>query len=755
MKNNKKIIFLLIIFIVFMSMFIIFHNNNKGKSNGNEIVLADELSLIDSSKWVAVDGLGRMVSNNIIVNPKKRYVGMFYWTWHMDNNSTYSYNVNNIMKNNPTRSHDTAWWDTNYNVKSYWWNEPIYGYYLESDDYVLRKQAELLADAGIDFIVFDCTNGSNTTKAAYENLLKVWKIAKNDGINVPKIAFMLPFTYSSESYISFMNIYNNLYSKSSSNYQKYSDLLFIYNKKPLIILDTKGAPKDMLNLLQEFEVREANITYFDSGPKEGNAKWDWLSVYPQAYYLKPNGTAEEISVGVSQNADYVRNKLTAMNGNNVMGRSYAYNDYSYSYTYRNSLIKVSNIIEGANAKSYNTSLYGRNFQQQWDYALSVDPEVVFVTGWNEWIMGRFKNWEGVTNAFPDEYNDEYSRDIEPSKGDLKDYYYYQLVSNVRKYKGANSITKQLNPITIDINKISDWNNNNIIEYNHYTGGNNRDSLGFGENYYKNDTFRNDIKKAKVAYDSQNIYFYVETVNKLTSYTDNNWMRLLIDTKDSINSREDDNWEEFEYIVNRNNIKEDKMILEKSIGGWNFKKIGEVRYTINDNVLQVEIPRGYLEMTNDNILFNFKWCDNNLTNGDIMTIYTDGDSAPGGRFAFQFSGISKYDDTQSIVDIKLKPEDIKINVGQKYQIEVITNSNALINNIIWSSSNTNIASVDENGNVKGLKEGKSIIKAVIDGREISTTITVKKNINYFIYIVIFFIIIDIVIIFIKLKRKLSI
>ena len=84
-----------------------------------------------------------------------------------------------------------------------------------------------------------------------------------------------------------------------------------------------------------------------------------------------------------------------------------------------------------------------------------------------------------------------------------------------------------------------------------------------------------------------------------------------------------------------------MTLEKSTGGWKFKKVGEVKYTINGKILQVEIPRSYLGMTGKNISFNFKWCDNNLTNGDIMTLYTDGDAAPGARFAFHFEGSASY------------------------------------------------------------------------------------------------------------------
>ena len=739
----KKILIIIMFFLVLLIPF----NYQKEKIVAKDISLPDISDSVNPSKWVAVDGLGRSISNNINVPQKNRYVGMFYWTWHVGNNGNAAYNVNNIIKQNPTRVHDFNWWNSNYPANSYWWNEPIYGYYLEVDDYVLRKHAELLADAMVDFVVFDCTNGALTWQVAYENLLKVWKEAQNDGIKVPKIAFMLPFSYSNNSYKSLMDIYNNLYSPVSSNYQKYHDLFFYYNSKPLLLMDSNKAPADVQAILNNFTVRKVNSSYFKTGGLY-TGEWDWLSTYPQAYYLKGNNYIEQTSVSVAQNASYTNNTLTAMNGNNIMGRSYAKGNYSYSYTYRNSLITVSNSIVGNSIKSSNPSLYGRNFQQQWDYALSLDPEVIFVTGWNEWIMGRFEKWQGVTNAFPDQYNDEYSRDIEPSNGELKDNYYYQLVSNIRKYKGALKETEQLQPVTIDITKTSDWDNANIINYNHYVGGKRRDSDGYGiatKLHYNNDTFRNDIVKAKVSYDSYYIYFYVETKDNLSSYTDNNFMRLLIDTKSSITNNDTDNWEEFEYIVNRDKATERTMTLEKSTGGWNFNKVGDVEYTINSNILQIAIPRKYLGMISDNISFNFKWCDNNLDNGDIMSIYTNGDAAPSGRFAFQFNGTEKYDDTKekiSVDEFEILPKVDEIKINERITLTVNIKSNSTQNKkILWNSSNPNIASIDENGNLVGINSGTTVISAkTMDGKyETSINITVlneEENVNktnYLIYL----------------------
>ena len=61
------------------------------------------------------------------------------------------------------------------------------------------------------------------------------------------------------------------------------------------------------------------------------SEWGWLSTYPQAlYYAKPGdvkqGIVEQITVGVAQNHNYELGMLSAMSGNNVMGRSYTHDN---------------------------------------------------------------------------------------------------------------------------------------------------------------------------------------------------------------------------------------------------------------------------------------------------------------------------------------------------------------------------------------------------------------------------------------------
>ena len=109
------------------------------------------------------------------------------------------------------------------------------------------------------------------------------------------------------------------------------------------------------------------------------------------------------------------------------------------------------------------------------------------------------------------------------------------------------------------------------------------------------------------------------------------MRIFIDTDTTGCS---DNWEGFEYIINRSGADENTLMIEKSTGGWNFEKTGTASYTVNGNKMNVIIPAAALGMT-DSIHFNFKLSDNMQTDGDILDFYKSGDVAPGGRFAFVY------------------------------------------------------------------------------------------------------------------------
>ena len=179
-----------------------------------------------------------------------------------------------------------------------------------------------------------------------------------------------------------------------------------------------------------FTFRKPQPDYFQ-GPT-GSEQWGWLEVYPQHAFYKTPGVPEEVAVGVAQNA--ADGKLSVFTNPRSHGRSF--HDSKEPGT------------EGRDST-------GRNFAEQWRRALEIDPAFLFVTNWNEWIAGRFSPANMPLHGtgpvtFVDEFDAEFSRDIEPMKGGHGDNYYYQLVTNIRRYKGARPVpVVPSRPIAID------------------------------------------------------------------------------------------------------------------------------------------------------------------------------------------------------------------------------------------------------------------------------------------------------------------
>ena len=140
-------------------------------------------------------------------------------------------------------------------------------------------------------------------------------------------------------------------------------------------------------------------------------------------------------------------------------------------------------------------------------------------------------------------------------------------------------------------------------------------------------------KAKVARDSENVYFYVETADELTSPKDRNWMMLFID----VDRDKSTGWNGYDIIVNRQSPGKKKAIVEKNVGNrWEWEKVAECPYVAKGNHLEIEIGNEILSLRNKKIDIEFKWNDNMQENGNIMDFYVNGDTAPGGRFNFLYS-----------------------------------------------------------------------------------------------------------------------
>ena len=279
---------------------------------------------------------------------------------------------------------------------------------------------------------------------------------------------------------------------------------------------------------------------------------------------------------------------------------------------------------------------GLNFAEQWDRVLEVLPPFVFVTGWNEWVAQRFVS-DGKGNSlagkrlaegesfFVDQYTQEFSRDIEPMKGGHGDNYYFQLIANIRRYKGVRPLPALSKPkkITID-GDFSDWTGVEPTYFDAVGDTETRSSVGWGSaGIYANSTGRNDFRLCKVARDSNNIYFAAVCSSVITPRTDEpNWMTLYLDTDQNSTT----GWEGYDYRVAAGQL--------QKWSGTAWSTVGPITIETSGTRLELAIPRRQIGQEK-RVALDFHWADNWQKDLDIGEFSLHGDSAPDRRFNYRF------------------------------------------------------------------------------------------------------------------------
>ncbi|HET6246588.1 MAG TPA: hypothetical protein VFE47_02730 [Tepidisphaeraceae bacterium] len=552
--------------------------------------------------WVLTDALGRTspTAPQVPLPRHDRYVAMFYFLWHEASIKQGPFDVTKILAADPlamTNANSPLWGPMH---AMHHWGEPLFGYYVEDDPWVIRKHAQMLSDAGVDVIVFDTSN-KLTYRHNYLALFEVYRQMRKEGNRTPQVAFLTPF---GDPRSTVKELYDQLYSKG-----EYEELWFRWDNKPLILAD----PAKVGQAEREFfTFRKPQPDYFQ-GPT-GPDMWSWLEVYPQHVFKNSRGEKEEMSVGVAQNA--VDGRLGSMSEAHSLGRS---------------------AHDGHLIAQPGDTAWGYNFAEQWEHAIKEDPQIVFVTGWNEWVAGRFNEFNGVRKPvmFVDEFDQEHSRDIEPMKGGHGDNYYCQLVSFIRRYKGASALPKPSPPKTISMDgPMAQWDDVTPVYRDALYDTAHRDHAGFGHaGPYKDDSGRNDFDTMKVARDSENIYFLATTREPITDPAGQNWMQLLID----IDANAKTGWNGYDFLINRTRPDAGTCSVERNLGGWHWEPVGTARLSRHGRELQIAIPRKLLGTHAEGKLsFSFKWADNTPATGNMMEFYTTGDVAPNGRFGYGFS-----------------------------------------------------------------------------------------------------------------------
>lgn len=589
-----------------------------------------------SDTWAAVDALGRELprEGQAPAARTNRFVGVFYYIWHgahgYDRHGGPVGEAQDVLVPGPA---DTM---SPYNISAitqapigerrwgplhsfHHWGEPLLGFYVANDEWVLRKHAQMLADAGVDVIVFDVTNACHY-RAIYMNVLRVYAAIRAAGGHTPAISFL---TNSSHTQV-VRQLYADLYSKGI-----YKDLWFIWKGKPLLLADPQGLGEELKNF---FTLRKSWAwTRGQAWFGDGRDCWPWLDQSPQGYgWHEAPDRPEQIAVSTAEHPSSDRGK---------------------------------SFHDGSNPKPYRTE-QGLYFAEQWKRALAVDPEFVFVTQWNEWIAMRFTknevNWASYAGEreydpegmFVDVYNMEYNRDIEPMRGGYGDDYYYQMWQNIRRFKGVRPLPQASGMVDdvweggvaagLDGKRPREpkmgtdpwqavapayWDDaGDTFRRNHFGYG--------GVGMLTNATGRNDLRLCKLARSKTTLWFMAESAQPLTPPSGDAWMTLYVGLEDAVRP----SWQGLHFKVQAQADGQRALVFTRT-AEQNWQAMTAVPCAVTERRVVVALPYAALGLPPGGpARLRFKWVDN-VRGDDSLALLTDGDTAPNGRAAYRYQAPS--------------------------------------------------------------------------------------------------------------------
>lgn len=564
-----------------------------------------------SDTWVAVDGLGREVANSdncTIPLKDNRTVGIFYYLWHgaHGKDGVPVRDVTELLKLNRQSP------DWGEEEECHWWGKPWLGYYVDTDPFVADKHLQMLCDAGIDFLFLEYTNAV-TYDEEFETLLRAIDRREAAGLPWPRVCFML--NAAPERTLRYL--WKRYY--SHPDYDKY---WYRHQNRPLIFADRSQLEKVDSEILNHFTIRHSWAWMQGKEPD----KWAWLEYYPQA----PGWTVKDGEKSIEQIS-----VSTAQHATTKVGKSY----------HKGHQPPIDSL---ALCKETPLGLY---FNEQWEEALRVDPPMVMVTQFNEGFAMRFlvkdekslgDTRPGVEqrvgeSVFVDTYNAEFNRDIEPSTHPLiRDNYYMMLADRVRRYKGMRTIpTPSAQRSIMQNNDMTQWRavepefRDDIGDITH------RSTLGYNKVApIENHTGRTDLKLAKVAQDSNNLFFYLQTANDIPDINKNeNWLILLINSDCDYST----GWNGYDYAAMKRGT--EYYLFRNQGGRYDWQPIGPIEINRNNRELHFALKKSDLGFNGDRDI-DFKWADNIPASPDILDFLDKGDVAPNGRFNYRFKGATK-------------------------------------------------------------------------------------------------------------------
>lgn len=599
---KKRLISQLLIILMVVSMM-------SGCKKAPQVQDKTDTSAMNNTSYLmaGVDDLGRTVEP-VKGSDSQKQVGVFYFLWLGASSAEGPYDVSKIVEANPNAPQSSVDWllaGGGAAGQRHWWGESLFGYFRSTDEWVAERDVMMLTDAGVDFVAMDYSNATEYPEQLLVFLNALDKYYKQ-GFDVPQVTFIT----KANSGTVVMHLYEQFYKGKP----EYSHLWYCLDGKPLMIGDEYG---DTVTV----ECHDYFTWRYNQWPRESfhDNGFPWMDFTdPQALFGTQTGTTI-MSVSLAQHS-----------GTKAMSSSALYgNDTNHTRSWH----------DGANDKSEGAVLHGYNFAEQFEYAIEVNPDIIFVTGWNEWIATRQSSWTDMQGNYiedpiilVDNCDINNSRDIQPMKGGYGDNYYMQLVSYIRQYKGAAVNNKNLNTAAQPKNQtmaadgdLSQW---SAVEafYLDYTGDTeNREHKGFGTIKYTDATGRNDFYKMKMTNDGTKLYAYAETVSDITGTDTAHCMSLFISTGNGGES-----WCGYDYVINRTAL---GVVEKRTAGGW--EKVGTAVYKTEGNKLQLAVDLALLGISGSNVSIQFKWADNYQGEDDIFSFYLNGDCAPYGRLNYVY------------------------------------------------------------------------------------------------------------------------
>ena len=533
---------------------------------------------------------------------KKRYVGMFFYIQTMEG-GTGCYNITDLMN-----EYGDDFWDNVFKAnipespvnQNHFWGEPVWGYYKENDEWVMRKQLEMLTMAGVDFLMLDTSNAVIYQEVT-DKLFYIIKEYREAGWDVPQIVYQTASGDDAQCRRQVKDLYNKYYVKKDLD-----DVWFKPDGKPMMIVMNKTANDLRKGTDEEKVLYDYFYFRYKYWPTEAtdlkSLSAPWMDFeYPQRV------AGDWISVSCAQHTTAAFSDTLGSRGRGWNGTSNDHENYAK----------------------------GANYERQWDTVFDKDDEVRFtlLTQWNEWTAAKYYIPARGGYIMVDTFNDEFSRDMKKKKtGGMKDNFYMQTIQNIRKYKCNPSKNYNYADRTVSVNYNADeW--AGVNRYLDFSGECIERNFQSYDGFIVTDTTnRNDIVSVRVCSDKDNVYFAIETKDPITAYAsgDNSWMNIRIRTG---NAGETDALG-YNYIVNYNVLSDSKTEIGK-LTKKGYEKAGEADYAVSGNMLTVKIPLKTLGLKSDYRTIEFKVSDNVTDPSDVLSFYNSGDSAPIGGLNFSY------------------------------------------------------------------------------------------------------------------------